>query len=34
MKYSNRAADAAINNLARLSIINGDSTAAMVLITC
>ncbi len=28
-KYSNRAADAAINNLARLSIINGDSAAAI-----
>lgn len=32
MKYSNRAADAAINNLARLSIIDGDSAAAIEMI--
>lgn len=32
MKYNNRAADAAINNLARLSIINGDSAAAIEMI--
>ncbi|NMG20195.1 helix-turn-helix domain-containing protein [Brasilonema bromeliae] len=32
MKYSNRAADAAINNLARLSILKGNSAAAVEMI--